>query len=74
MSHSVSQQQPVASPCISVCELSDEEVCLGCGRTLQDIAEWSGADEARRREIVEQARQRMINQSADSGFQGHPAI
>lgn len=66
----MSEATLVVSPCIGVCELSDEEICLGCGRTLQDIAVWSGADEARRREIVEQARRRLIQDAATGGIQG----
>ncbi len=66
----MSEATPVVSPCIGVCELSDEEICLGCGRTLQDIAVWSGADEARRREIAEQARRRLIQDAATGGIQG----
>ena len=55
----VADHQPVISPCISVCELNDDEVCLGCGRSLQDIADWSAADDKLRALIVEQARQRL---------------
>lgn len=49
----------VASPCISICELNEDDVCLGCGRTLNDIAEWSGANNERRRVIVAAARHRL---------------
>lgn len=41
----------VASPCISVCQLNSERVCVGCGRTLDEIAEWLDADDARRTAI-----------------------
>ena len=46
---------PVASPCVNVCKLDERSVCLGCGRLIGEIAEWSRASESRRREIVEQA-------------------
>ncbi|MGJ8670156.1 MAG: DUF1289 domain-containing protein [Oceanococcus sp.] len=52
-------QQAVVSPCISVCELNADEVCLGCGRSLQDIADWSAADDKARAAILEQARKRL---------------
>ena len=52
-------EQPVISPCVGVCELNSDEICLGCGRSLQDVADWSAADEATRAQIVRQARQRM---------------
>jgi uncharacterized protein len=32
----------VESPCIKVCVLDAESVCIGCGRTIDEIAGWSG--------------------------------
>ena len=29
----------VESPCISVCRM-ENEVCVGCGRTLEEVVEW----------------------------------
>jgi predicted Fe-S protein YdhL (DUF1289 family) len=55
---------PVASPCVGICQLDARSVCIGCSRTLREIAEWSAASEARRREIVEAARHRMNLDSA----------
>ena len=35
----------VASPCINVCQMDDTRGwCLGCGRTLDEIALWSVLD------------------------------
>jgi predicted Fe-S protein YdhL (DUF1289 family) len=44
----VSEPEPVASPCIEVCRLDERQVCLGCGRTIGEIAEWSAAGRERR--------------------------
>jgi uncharacterized protein len=33
----------VASPCIDICRLDAKGVCVGCRRTLDEIAEWSRA-------------------------------
>jgi uncharacterized protein len=41
-----------ASPCIDVCRLDAQGLCVGCRRTLDEIAEWTRASEARRREIL----------------------
>ncbi|MDX1515338.1 MAG: DUF1289 domain-containing protein [Woeseiaceae bacterium] len=30
-----------ASPCILVCTLDDDNRCLGCGRTLEQISRWA---------------------------------
>ena len=45
-----STQHSVPSPCISVCRFDgDSGLCLGCYRTLDEIAAWSRAgDDAKR--------------------------
>ncbi|MBU3058521.1 DUF1289 domain-containing protein [Pseudomonas indica] len=49
----------MASPCRRVCCLDTRDVCLGCGRTLEEILEWGRADNVRRREICAQAHARL---------------
>ncbi|HXA35904.1 MAG TPA: DUF1289 domain-containing protein [Steroidobacteraceae bacterium] len=43
---------PVPSPCINICRLDARGLCVGCRRSMNEIAEWPGASEARRREIL----------------------
>lgn len=33
------------SPCINICKLDERGVCLGCFRTLDEIARWSRMSE-----------------------------
>lgn len=41
--------QPVASPCISVCKMDEARgLCVGCMRTLDEIAAWSTMTDAAR--------------------------
>jgi len=47
------------SPCTGVCQLDGRSVCRGCGRTLEEIAEWGAASEARQRQIVAAAKARL---------------
>ena len=43
---------PVPSPCISVCRMdSTSGLCVGCLRTLDEIAAWSRLDDHARREV-----------------------
>ena len=44
--------KPVASPCNSVCMLNDEDVCVGCYRTAQEIRIWSVLNNDQRRDVV----------------------
>ncbi|MCX7033212.1 MAG: DUF1289 domain-containing protein [Arenimonas sp.] len=39
------------SPCVRNCCLDDADVCIGCGRHLQEILRWSQADAAERAAI-----------------------
>lgn len=44
---------PVPSPCTSVCTvLEPARVCIGCFRTLDEIAEWSLLDAAGKRAVL----------------------
>lgn len=44
--------QPVKSPCIEVCSLNDQDVCIGCYRTANEIIEWFSASDERKRAIL----------------------
>ena len=43
----------VASPCIRHCTLDDEDICLGCFRSIDEICAWGGADDDERRRILD---------------------
>lgn len=55
------------SPCNSVCRMDAEGLyCVGCFRTLEEIAGWSGFDDERRRLIwKELARRKVGAEQAD---------
>lgn len=41
----------VESPCISVCRYKDE-VCVGCGRTVDEVREWYNLTNDQKQAIV----------------------
>ena len=44
---------PIVSPCTSVCRMDDASgLCVGCARTLDEIASWSVLDDDARRAIM----------------------
>jgi hypothetical protein len=49
----------LASPCVRRCCLDERDICLGCGRSLNDILDWGSADDARRRAICQAAQARL---------------
>ncbi len=43
----------VSTPCIRLCTLDPSGgLCLGCGRTLEEIGAWAGYDEPKRLAIM----------------------
>jgi uncharacterized protein len=49
----------VPSPCRDVCQLDTQGICIGCGRSIAEITEWTRADNERRLEIRAAARARI---------------
>ena len=44
---------PISTPCIKVCAVSGQTgLCIGCGRTLAEIAGWGGMSEPERQQIM----------------------
>ena len=53
-------ETPVASPCIRNCCLDDDDICLGCHRSVTEIIAWGDAGNVERRAILERAAQRAL--------------
>jgi uncharacterized protein len=48
------------SPCIKICTWDPESgLCLGCGRTLEEIGSWSAMTDAERRAVMEKLPDRL---------------
>jgi len=43
----------VESPCITICKLDNTGICVGCGRTKEQIATWSRMTDYQRRKIMD---------------------
>jgi predicted Fe-S protein YdhL (DUF1289 family) len=44
---------PIKSPCIKVCVVDGQSGhCLGCGRTLNEIARWARLTDAERDQVL----------------------
>jgi predicted Fe-S protein YdhL (DUF1289 family) len=52
MSRAARNSGSVASPCISVCRIDEASgLCVGCLRTLDEIAAWATLDDDARRAV-----------------------
>lgn len=48
------------TPCVGICEMDARTaLCVGCGRTLAEIASWGGMASAERRAIMRTLDRRM---------------
>lgn len=57
--------QSISSPCVKVCAVSGQTgQCIGCGRTLSEIAAWARLDEAQRRTIMAELPARLASAKA----------
>ena len=66
-SGTISRAKPsLETPCINVCLLDGETgLCLGCGRTIDEIARWTAMSECERRAVMRelQARKECLEQA-----------
>ncbi|MDF3932625.1 DUF1289 domain-containing protein [Pseudomonas citronellolis] len=58
----MSQERPVASPCVYVCTLDEQDLCIGCQRTADEITRWGRMDNDERREVLRQCHDRAREQ------------
>lgn len=54
----MSEHRPVASPCVSVCALDEDDLCTGCQRNIDEIRRWSVMDDVERRQVLQRCHER----------------
>lgn len=50
----------VKSPCVAVCALDEDDICLGCYRTADEITDWFMASDDEKRAIVRRSEERRL--------------
>lgn len=45
--------EEIETPCVGQCCLDDDDICLGCFRSLEEITGWAVADNDKRRQFLE---------------------
>lgn len=43
----------VGSPCIKICKLNKEKICIGCFRTIEEISNWKNMTDNEKKNIIE---------------------
>jgi len=50
---------PLASPCVRNCCLDEDNVCIGCGRLLDEVVAWGTAGDEDKAAILARSRERL---------------
>lgn len=48
----------IISPCVGICALDENDVCVGCFRTGEEISEWGGMSNVEKRSVLASVEER----------------
>ena len=48
----------VPSPCVRLCTLGDDDICVGCFRSIEEITQWTKLDNTQKLEVIERCNSR----------------
>ena len=54
----------IKSPCVRNCCLDRQDVCIGCGRTVEEIVRWGDAADVEKAIILKVAKKRIAERKA----------
>ena len=55
----------VSSPCIGICKLNPNNLCIGCYRTSTEIANWNSLSDEHKYEIKQKAKIRRMQDNGE---------
>ena len=53
MTSSASTVEPPDSPCVDVCQLDSDFVCIGCGRTIDEVLKWPEYTDEQKKAVLD---------------------
>lgn len=59
----------IPAPCKRNCCLNQADLCLGCGRTLEEITGWHQATAEEKQQILQRSAQRLLQLPSHNLFQ-----
>ncbi len=57
----------IDSPCIKNCCLDENDICMGCFRSLDEILNWTKVDDTLRQQFLKNAQQRKLHHQQEQG-------
>ncbi|MCK9609060.1 MAG: DUF1289 domain-containing protein [Methylomonas sp.] len=71
----VEEAENIPSPCVRNCCLNEQNICLGCFRSLDEICGWSQADAQLRQQFLDNAkRRRQFHSNPDRALASGPPL
>jgi predicted Fe-S protein YdhL (DUF1289 family) len=55
----VTLELSITSPCSSICSLNEDDVCVGCNRTSNEIRDWRNMSDSEKLEVLTLCSQRI---------------
>ena len=52
------RQETVPSPCVSICALDDNDICVGCFRSGREISDWGRLSDDDKRAVLKRCCER----------------
>ena len=59
----ISNRKTIYSPCVRNCCLDNNDICLGCFRSLSEITQWSLVDPETRKLFLKHAAERKLQKN-----------
>jgi len=44
---------PTESPCVDICTLDSDFVCIGCGRTIEEVLKWTEYTDEQKQAVLD---------------------
>ena len=54
----------VSSPCLSICVLDENDICMGCFRSGEEITDWCALDQQGKQQVLK----RCVERRSKSGL------
>ena len=57
----VTLEKPIKSPCVSICALDIDDICMGCLRSGDEIRRWGKMTNSEKQTVLDNIRQRAAS-------------
>jgi len=53
------KKQKIPNPCVNLCSLNNNNVCIGCYRTIDEVGAWGRYDDEQRLQVLKNCEHRF---------------